>query len=54
MSEDEHAEYLAGAHGANVVISASAFKVIADNQDNTYDKEWTIPIRIKTVMAGKN
>ncbi|RXG59970.1 hypothetical protein Avbf_12633 [Armadillidium vulgare] len=48
VSEDPNAEYLAKTYNASVVITPSAFKTIVDNQEQPYDKEWNIPVKIKS------
>lgn len=54
MSADRNAEYLARQHQANIVISTSAMKVLADNHGPNYFKEWDIPVEVKSyVEKGK-
>lgn len=54
MSADRNAEYLAQHHRANIVISTSAMKVLADNYGPDFDKEWDIPVEVKSyVVKGK-
>lgn len=48
MSADRNAEYLAHYHRANIVISTSAMKVLVDNHGPNFDKEWDIPVEVKS------
>ncbi|KAG0726264.1 Little elongation complex subunit 2 [Chionoecetes opilio] len=48
VSVDRNAEYLAQQHQANIVISTSALKVLADNHGPNFDKEWDIPVEVKS------
>ncbi|MPC18983.1 Little elongation complex subunit 2 [Portunus trituberculatus] len=50
VSADRNAEYLAQQHRANIVISTSALKVLADNHGPNFDKEWDIPVEVKSYM----
>lgn len=54
VSADRNAEYLARQHRANIVISTSAMKVLADNHGPNFDKEWDVPVEVKSyVEKGK-
>ncbi|XP_042229382.1 little elongation complex subunit 2-like isoform X2 [Homarus americanus] len=48
VSKDHNAAYLAQKHEANIVISSSALKIIADNYGPNFDKEWDIPVEVKS------
>ncbi|KAK8380685.1 hypothetical protein O3P69_007956 [Scylla paramamosain] len=51
VSADRNAEYLAQQHRADIVISTSALKVLADNHGPNFDKEWDIPVEVKSYMT---
>ena len=51
MSVDRNAAYLAQQHRANIVISTSAMKVLADNHGPNFDKEWDIPVEVKSYLV---
>ncbi|XP_050726125.1 little elongation complex subunit 2-like isoform X2 [Eriocheir sinensis] len=50
VSADRNAEYLARHHQANIVISTSAMKVLADNHGPNFYKEWDIPVEVKSYV----
>ncbi|XP_071533028.1 little elongation complex subunit 2-like [Panulirus ornatus] len=48
VSEDPNVVYLAQKHQANIVTSTSALKTLADNYGPNFDKEWDIPVEVRS------
>ncbi|KAF2353168.1 hypothetical protein FHG87_016081, partial [Trinorchestia longiramus] len=54
VSQDPNCEYLAVQHGANIVITPSALKVLVDNPAPNFDKEFDIPVVIRSFPLKGN
>ncbi|XP_067004556.2 little elongation complex subunit 2 [Anabrus simplex] len=53
VSKDKNAEYLAGVHGADVVISSGGLQTIINNLV-PFDKVWDIPVTVKEIKYREN
>ncbi|CAL4168448.1 unnamed protein product, partial [Meganyctiphanes norvegica] len=51
VSEDENASFLAQHHKAKIVISSSTLRTLVDNSAPYFEKEWDIPVRVRTYTS---